>query len=352
MWQPRVNKTWHIASSFALFYFLSIPYKLLMLPFHFYTWWAKAGFQVLPDRRVLAASTFSSTLSPIPTSVRATLADPNWRATMEDEYEALMGNGNWELVSRPRGSNVVTGKWVFTHKLHVNGSFDCYKARWVLRGFTQRPGVDYNVTFSPVLKPATVRTVVAIAVFRDWPVQQLDVKNAFLHGTLSKTAFCSQTIGFTDPAHPDLVYRLHKSLYGLKQAPWPWYNRFATYLLSLWVVEVKADTLLFIFRRGTDTVYLLLYVDDINLTASSMALLCRTIFALQQEFVMKDLGSLHHFLRITVERCPDRMFLHQRTYTLDIIKRAAMADCKPYMTPVDLQARLAADSGPPVQDAF
>jgi hypothetical protein len=109
--------------------------------------------------------------------------------------------------------------------------------------------------------------------------------------------------------------------------------------------------LLFIFRRGTDTVYSLLYVDDINLTASSTALLCRTIFALQREFVMKDLGPLHHFLRITVERCPDGMFLHQRTYTLDIIKRAAMADCKPYMTPVDLQARLAADSGPPVQDA-
>jgi hypothetical protein len=89
---------------------------------------------------------------------------------MEDEYEALMGNGNWELVSRPHGSNVVTGKWVFTHKLHANGSFDCYKARWVLRSFTQRPGVDYNVTFSPVVKPATIRTVVAIAVFRDWPV--------------------------------------------------------------------------------------------------------------------------------------------------------------------------------------
>jgi hypothetical protein len=96
----------------------------------------------------------------------------------------------------------------------------------------------------------------------------------------------------------------------------------------------------------------LLYVNDINLTASSTALLCRTIFALQREFVMKDLGSLHHFLRITVERCPGGMFLHQCTYTLDIIKRATMADCKPYMTPVDLQARLAADSGPPVQDAF
>jgi hypothetical protein len=62
---------------------------------------------------------------------------------MEDEYGALMSNGTWDLVPRPQGSNVVTGKWVFTHKFHVDGTFDCYKARWVLRGFTQRPGVDY-----------------------------------------------------------------------------------------------------------------------------------------------------------------------------------------------------------------
>jgi hypothetical protein len=108
---------------------------------------------------------------------------------------------------------------------------------------------------------------------------------------------------------------------------------------------------LFIFRRGSDTVYLLLYVDDIILTASSTELLCRTIFALQREFAMKDLGPLHHFLGITVERRPDGLFLHQRTYTLDILKRAVMADCKPCTTPVDLQAKLAGDSGPPVEDA-
>jgi hypothetical protein len=111
------------------------------------------------------------------------------------------------------------------------------------------------------------------------------------------------------------------------------------------------DTSLFIFRRGADTVYLLFYVDDIILTASSTALLRRTISALQREFTMKDLRPLHNFLGITVERRPNGMFLHQRTYTLDIIKRAAMVDCKSCTTPVDLQAKLAVDSGPPVHDA-
>jgi hypothetical protein len=152
-------------------------------------------------------------------------------------------------------------------------------------------------------------------------------------------------------AQPDLVCHLHKSLYRLKQSPRAWYSQFATYLLSLGFVEAKADTSVFIFRRGADKVYLLLYVNDIILTASSTALVRHTIFALQREFAMKDLGPLHHFFGITVERRPDGMFLHQRTYMLDIIKRAAMADCKSCTTPVELQAKLTADSGPPVQDA-
>jgi hypothetical protein len=210
----------------------------------------------------------------------------------------------WDLGAclSSRGSNVVTGKWVFTHKLHVDGSFDRYKARWVLRGSTQCPEVDYDKTFSPAMKPATVCTVLALAISRDWRVQQLDVKNVFFHGTLSETVFCSQPTGFTNPAHPDLVCRLRKSLYGLKQAPRAWYNRFATYLLSLGFIEAKADPSLFIFQRDADTVYLLLYVHDTILTASSTALLCRTISALQREFAMKDLGPLHHFHGITVER--------------------------------------------------
>jgi hypothetical protein len=140
--------------------------------------------------------------------------------------------------------------------------------------------VDYDETFSPVVKLAIVRTVLSMAVCRDWPIQQLDVKNTFLHVTLTETVYCSQSTGFVDPAHPDLVYRLKKSLYGLKQAPHTWYNRFASFLLSPGFAEAKSDTSLFVFCRGSDTVYLLLYVDDIILTASSTELLRRTISAL------------------------------------------------------------------------
>jgi hypothetical protein len=305
---------------------------------------AKDGFRMATQLFTFTASA----ASPIPSSVCAALADPNWRVAMEDEYKALMSNGTWELVSRPRDSNVITGKWIFTHKLRADGSFDRYNARWVLRGFTQRPGVDYDETFSLVVKPATVRTVLSIAVSRDWPIQQLDMKNAFLHDTLTETVYYSQPTGFADPAHPELVCRLKKSLYGRKKAPRAWYSWFASFLLSLGFAEAKSDTSLSVFRHGSDTVYLLLYVDGIILTASSMELLRRTISALQREFTMKDLWPLHHFLGITVERRPDKLFLHQRTYTLDILNRVVMTDCKPCSTPVDLKAKLTADSGPPV----
>jgi hypothetical protein len=207
---------------------------------------AKDSFQLHRDQLTLVATTSSSPTSTILTSVYAALADLNWRVAMEEEYGALMSNGTWELVPWPRGSNVVTGKWVFTHKFLSDGTFDRYKACWVLWGFTQRLGVDYDETFSPV------------------------VNNVFLHGTLSETVFCSQPTGFTNPAKPDLVCRLNKSLYGLKQAPRAWYSRFTTYLTSLGFIEAKSDMSLFILRRGLDMVYLLIYVDDIILTTSSL----------------------------------------------------------------------------------
>jgi hypothetical protein len=253
-------------------------------------------------------------------------------------------------VSCPPSTNVVTEKWLFRHKLTSDGSLDRYKDCWVLRGFTQHPAVDYDETFNPVIKFTIVRAVLSLALSRDWTIHQLDVKNAFLNGTLTKTVYCSQPNGFVDAARPDLVCRLNRSLYGLKQAPRAWYSRFTSNMASIGFVEAKSDTSLFIYRCG-DTVSLLLYVDDNVLTTSTADLLQRTIVALQREFTMKDLGSLHHFLGITAERWPRGLFLHQRQYTIDTLEQAGMSDYKPCSTPVDTQAKHSEDDGPPITDA-
>ena len=138
------------------------------------------------------------------------------------------------------------------------------------------------------------------------------MKNAFLHGTLTEIVYYNQSAGFVDNSRPDHVCRLNKSLYGLKHAPCAWYSWFASHLLTLGFVEAKSDTSLFVYHHGSETVYLLLYVGDIVLTASSPTLLHCIILTVQQEFFMKDFGELYHFLGVAFQRRSGGLFLCQR----------------------------------------
>ncbi|GJT42683.1 ribonuclease H-like domain-containing protein [Tanacetum coccineum] len=126
-------------------------------------------------------SLHTSSISPIPKNPSHALKDPNWRNAMYDEYNALVKNGTWLLVPRPAGVNMVRSMWLFKHKFHADGTLSRYKARLVANGSSQQLGVDFDETFSPVVKPATIRTVLSLAVSRQWPIHQLDVKNAFLN---------------------------------------------------------------------------------------------------------------------------------------------------------------------------
>ena len=270
---------------------------------------------------------------------------------MQEEFDALLRNRTWQLVPRPRHANVITGKWVFKHKLRPDGTLDRYKARWVVRGFRQRAGIDFTDTFAPVVKPGTIRTVLHLAVSRAWPVHQMDVSNAFLHGHLEEQVFCQQPTGFVDPALPDHVCLLSRSLYGLKQAPRAWYQRIAAFLHQLGFRSTRSDASLFVYHQGSDTAYLLLYVDDIILTACTAGLLSQLTARLRAEFAIKDLGPLHYFLGVEVVRRPDGFFLHQRKYAHELLERAGMLNCKPAATPVDTKAKLSATDGSPASDA-
>jgi hypothetical protein len=130
-----------------------------------------------------------SEISSIPSNYRSALKEPNWLNAMREEFNALTTQNTWLLIPRPAGVNVVTGKWIFRHKYNSDGSLERYKAHWVVRGFTQQHGVDYEEMFSPVIKPSTIRVVRSIATSKDWPIHQLDVKNAFLHGNLSEHVY-------------------------------------------------------------------------------------------------------------------------------------------------------------------
>jgi histone deacetylase 1/2 len=263
-----------------------------------------------------------------PTTVAEALADPRWAEAMNSEFEALKRNKTWRLVPPPpKGKNVIGCKWVFKVKHKSDGSVDRYKARLVAKGFQQRYGIDYEDTFSHVVKAATIRLVLSVAVSKGWSLRQLDVQNAFLHGVLEEEVYMHQPSGYVDNTHPNYVCRLDKELYGLKQAPRAWYARLCNKLIRLSFVPSKADTSLFYFNRGGHTLFVLVYVDDIIVASSSHDATSALLKDLQGEFALKDLGDLHYFLGIEVKRQGDGLVMSQQKYAMDILLRAGMIFC-------------------------
>ena len=289
-------------------------------------------------------------ISPLPRNPLSALSDPNWKNAMIDEFTALIDNKTWELVPKPANANIIRSMWIFRHKKNSDGSFERHKARLVGDGRSQQKGVDCDETFSPVVKPATIRTVLSIAVSRSWPIHQLDVKNAFLHGNLSETVYMHQPLGFRDSRFPNHVCLLKKSLYGLKQAPRAWYQRFADHIASIGFSHSTVDHSLFIYRRDNDIAYILLYVDDIILTASTDTLRQSIMSFLSAEFAMKDLGPLSYFLGIAVTRRADGLFLSQQQYAAELLERAGMSHCNSSPTPIDTKPKLSAAHDDPFDD--
>ncbi|KAM0860287.1 hypothetical protein ACQ4PT_046643 [Festuca glaucescens] len=215
----------------------------------------------------LHGQAFGTNAPPVPYSALDLATAPAWDTSV---LMAALNNaatpstvGEWVMDSGATAHMASDpGKWIFKHKFHSDGSLARYKARWVVRGFSQQHGVDLDETFSPIVTPAMIRIVLSIAVSRSWPVHQLDVKNAFLNGTLDE------------------------------EAPRPWYQRFALFAHRLGFVASKSDVSLFIYKHGQELAYILLYVDDIVITASSGHLLQQLTQRLHSEFAMTDLGAL------------------------------------------------------------
>ena len=135
---------------------------------------------------------------------------------MQSEINVLLQNHTWVLVSRPPVANIIGSKWVYRTKRKANREIDQFKARLVAKGYSQQPSIDYTETFNLVVKATTIRTILSIATSSHWPICQLDISNAFLHGFIDSDIYMEQPIGFHDSSHPDYVCKLSKSLYGLK----------------------------------------------------------------------------------------------------------------------------------------
>ena len=206
-----------------------------------------------------------------PTSMTEALASPNkvkWKEAMEKEMESLHKNDVWDLVKLPKGRKAVGSKWVFKLKVGPDGMVHRHKARLVAQGFSQKYGLDYDETFSPVVRFESLRTVIALAVQNGLKLHQMDVTTAFLNGELDEEVYMKQPEGFAEKGQEDLVCKLKRSIYGLKQSPRCWNSALDNQLKRMGFVQAKGDPCIYMASEG-EMFMIAVYVNDIVLAGKS-----------------------------------------------------------------------------------
>ncbi|CAL9011071.1 unnamed protein product [Prunus brigantina] len=202
--------------------------------------------------------------------------------------KALEKNQTWTLETIPRGKKTIGCRWVFTIKHNADGSIERYKARLVVKGYTQTYGIDYEETFAPVAKLNTVRVLLSLAVNLDWPLHQFDVKNAFLHGELTKEVYMDIPPGY-NTTQTGTVCKSRKALYGLKQSPRAWFGRFTMAMKNNGFKQCNSDHTMFLKHWKGKVTTLIIYVDDMIITGNDKQEISQLQDYLATEFEMKDL---------------------------------------------------------------
>ena len=208
-----------------------------------------------------------------PSTIEEAYSSPDanlWKEAVRSEMDSIMSNGTWKVVERPYGCKPIGCKWVFKKKLRPDGTIKRYKARLVVKGYSQKDGDDYFNTYSPVAHLTTIRVLLSLAASHGLLVHQMDVKTAFLHGELEEEIYMDQPDGFVIEGQKGLVCKLFKSLYDLKQAPKQWHEKFERTLITAGFIVNEADKCVYYRHGGGEGVILCLYVDDILIFGTSL----------------------------------------------------------------------------------
>lgn len=269
-----------------------------------------------------------------------------WKQATDSEYKSLIENDTWDLVKLPNGRTSIGCRWVFKVKHQSNGRVERFKGRLVAKGYAQKYGIDYDETFSPVVRFSSIRTLLAFAVQNGMLIHQMDVETAFLNGNLDEEIYMDQPEGYGIPGKEHLVCRLKKSLYGLKQSSRCWSTVFKKYMESNKFKQSTADPCVYI-RNAETMIIVAVYVDDLIVIAETEEEMKKVKQSLSAQFKMKDMGKLHYCLGITIEQDSEQkcLWMHQKQYILKMLEKFGLSEAKPVSTPADLSTKLEKDDG-------
>ena len=257
-----------------------------------------------------------------------------WMRAMREEMLAIERNATWELEIPPPNCRPIRLKWIFKLKKSPQGDIIKHKAWLVVKGYSQRKGVDYDEIYAPVVSFETIRLLIALAALKDWQIHHLDVKSAFLNGEVKEVIYVKQPEVFMVKRKEGWVLRLKKALYGLKQAPRAWYFKLHSCLHSLGFIKSAYEQSLYL-KRSIDAILIVgVYVDDLIVTGSSLAVIKDFKEEMARAFDMSNLGSLSSYLGIEVKQGKDFIFLSQMAYAQKILQHAKLGECNSAITPL------------------
>ena len=285
-----------------------------------------------------------------PITLPYAFSDPGWKQAIQSEYNSLVSNNTWELAELPPGRKAIRCKWVFKIKRNADGSVARLKARLVAQGYSQKHGIDYKETFSPVVRRESIRIVLALSVSLGLHLQQMDVDTAFLNSDLDQEIYMFQPRGFVSSTHPQKVCKLKKAIYGLKQSPRLWNKNLDSFLRRIGFQSLFTDSCIYtrMDAEGIIDGLIAVYVDDLVIGMKSLSLMTKVKSALSTHYKMKDLGSLDWFLGIEITRTCQSISLTQRTFSAELLRKWRMTECNEVSTPSTTSDGLESDHDLPL----
>ena len=224
----------------------------------------------------------------------------HWLEAATTEYNDLVANGTWEIVDLPPDAKAIGSGWVWKIKRNADGSIERFKARIVAKGYSQRPGIDYNEVFAPTFRPATLRLILALAAIDDLELRSVDVTSAFPNGDLEEEIYMKQPEGF-HIGGPEKVCLLKKLLYGLKQSARQWNKKLHAVLTEMGFKRIESDRSVYIYSNDEIKVMVPIYIDDITFASKSAEAIDKYVKILGEHFKIRDLGPTRYLLGVGIE---------------------------------------------------